>query len=350
VTWRKRSIQEILAETKSLWDVESTPLYVREAFRRVIACRTGSLGYSWRQLPNGKWIRRANSCKSRVCPSCGWRATLEWVRSLKANLPDGVYQGISFSMPDVLWDVFWNNRELLKDVPTLGAQVVSSWVQKRFSCEVPIISVGHNFGAHLNFNTHCHLLVTTFGLNCDDFTLRKNLYFPKSILVPTWRDAVLDYLKAALRKGMRVQSAHVYDVGHYLETQTDAFWNGESTPLPKSILFAKYIARYLRRPPISERRILPSDSRHVRFCTYDKMLKKDVTETLLVEDFLSLLIQQVHGTYEHGVRYFGLLAPRRACEYDLLWSLLRQPRPEKPLRMTFAEVLSQIPEHQRLLK
>jgi hypothetical protein len=93
-------------------------------------------------------------------------------------------------------------------------------------------------------------------------------------------------LKAASRKGMRVQSAHVHDVGNYQETQSDAYWSGESISLSKSILFAKYIAQYLRRPPIYERRILPSDSGHVRFRTYNKLLKKGRYGHLLVEGFL----------------------------------------------------------------
>ena len=168
--------------------------------------------------------------------------------------------------------------------------------------------------------------------------------------MPAWRDAVLDYLKAAWREGLRVQTAHVYDVRHYLETQNCAYWNGDSVPLSKSILFAKYIARYLRRLPISDSRIVPSDSEHVRFRVFDKILEEEVIDPLLAEDFLTLLIQQVRGTYEHGVRYFGLLAPRRAREYDLLWSLLKQSRPEQPSRMTFAEALSLIPEHKRRLK
>jgi hypothetical protein len=121
------------------------------------------------------------------------------------------------------------------------------------------------------------------GLNCSDFTLTENIFFPKSILVPAWRDAVLDYLKAAIREGRKVQSAHVYDVRHYLDSQNDAYWNGDVDYYPKSMVFAKYISRYLRRLPISERRILPSDRKRVRFIVYDKILKKIVPDCLRIE-------------------------------------------------------------------
>jgi hypothetical protein len=288
-------------ETKYFWDVEETPIEVRREFHKVTKCRTGELGYSWRRLPNGDYVRRANSCKSRACPSCGWKATLDWVNGIKALLPDCQYAGIGFSMPDVLWDVFWNNRDLLKDLPAIGAQVISAWAHKRFHCELPILVVRHTFGAHLNFNCHLHILVPKAGLDEIEFTLTRGVFFPKSILVPAWRDAVLDYLKAAVRGGIKLQSAHVFDLPHYLETQTDAYWNGKVDHHSKKTLFAKYISRYLRRLPISERRILPSDDAHVKFLVRDKKQKETVADCLLKEDFVNLLIQQVLSPWEHGV-------------------------------------------------
>lgn len=340
---QRPSIPKILKETEDFWDVEETPIEVRREFHKVIKCRTGELGYSWRRLPSGVYVRRANSCKSRVCPSCGWKATLDWVNGIKALLPDCQYAGIGFSMPDVLWDVFWNNRSLLKDLPAIGGQVIATWAHKRFHCELPILVVRHTFGAHLNFNCHLHILVPEVGLDEIQFTLTKGVFFPKSILVPAWRDAVLDYFKAAVRGGMKLQSAHVYDLPHYLETQTDAYWNGKVEHHSKKTVFAKYIARYLRRLPISQRRMLPSDGGHVNFLVYDKKLKKTVPDRLRKEDFVSLLIQQVLKPWEHGVRYFGLLAPRRSREFDLYWNLLGQVRPSRPARLTYADCLSMIP-------
>ena len=348
--WRRRGIQEILSETRAFWDVEDTPARVRREFARVLKCRTGELDYSWRQLPNGKFVWRANSCKSRVGPSCGWKATLDWVNGIKATLPDGEYVGIEFTMPDVLWDAFWHNRVLLKDLPDIGAGVIASWAHKHFDCELPILVVRHTFGAHLNFNCHLHILVPKIGLHKIESILVKGVFFPKHILVPAWRDAVLDYLTAAIRGGVQVQSAHVYDMAHYLDTQKEAYWNGNIAPYSKQTLLAKYISRYLRRPPISERRLIPSDDRHVRYLSYDKKLKKEVVDEVMKEDFVNLLIQQVLHPCEHAPRYFGLLSPRRSREFDLYWSLLGQTRPPRPAQMTFAQCLAMIPEKHRRVR
>lgn len=350
MVWRRRRFQEILSETRAFWDAEDTPAHVRREFARVLKCRTGELGYSWRKLPNGKFVRRANSCKSRVCPSCGWKATLDWVNGIKAALPDGEYAGIGFTMPDVLWDAFWQNRALLKDLPNIGAGVIASWAHKQFGCELPILVVRHTFGAHLNFNCHLHILVPKIGLHKIESTLVEGVYFPKRILVRAWRDAVLDYLDAAVKGGVQVQSAHVYDMAYYLETQEDALWNGNVDPYSKRTLFAKYISRYLRRPPISERRLMPSDDRHIRYLSYDKKLKKEMVDQVLKEDFVNLLIQQVLDPFEHAPRYFGLLSPRRSREFDLYWTLLGQTRPPRPARLTYAQCLAKILEKDRRIR
>jgi hypothetical protein len=347
--WRKRTIQTILAENEDLWDTKDMPIGIRREFRKVVNCRTGALGHSRRRLPSGEVVWGPNSCKSRACPSCGWKATLDWVYGIKATLPDCVYAGIGFSMPDVLWDVFLQNRDLLKDLPVIGGEVISSWAQKRFQCELPILVVRHSFGAHLNFNAHLHILVPTVGLSNNRAELKRDVFFPEDILVKTFRHALLDYLSAAARAGLLVQSAHVYDIASYLESQYDALWHGDVKYMPKSDIFAGYIARYLRRPPIAGRRLLPSKDGEVRFLTFDKELKKKVADRVSTADFITMLAEQVPTSHDHCVRYFGLLTPRRSREFGLLWSLLGQQRPNRPAHLSYAECLLMIPEKQRRL-
>ena len=52
-----------------------------------------------------------HTCKSRACPSCGYRATLLWQREQWAALPDISYSGIVLTMPDRLLPIFQQNRQ-----------------------------------------------------------------------------------------------------------------------------------------------------------------------------------------------------------------------------------------------
>lgn len=57
-------------------------------------------------------------------PQLRHRATKLWQREQWAALPDMRYAGVVFTMPDVLWPIFRENRHLLNDLPALGAAVI----------------------------------------------------------------------------------------------------------------------------------------------------------------------------------------------------------------------------------
>src|SRR5437899_8919918 len=116
----KQPLKRILIETRDLWDRAETRLEVRENFDKVIKCRTAALGAEiFASDTEQKLVY--HTCKSRACPSCGNRATELWQRKQWAALPDIPYVGICFTMPDVLWPIFQQNRHLLHDLPTIGA-------------------------------------------------------------------------------------------------------------------------------------------------------------------------------------------------------------------------------------
>ncbi|HMH01230.1 MAG TPA: transposase zinc-binding domain-containing protein, partial [Terriglobales bacterium] len=98
-------IKQILLDNRHLWDHPQTRPAVRENFQRVLDCRTPALGAEvYVSETEEKLV--FHTCKSRTCPSCGYRATLLWQREEWASLPDIPYAGIVLTMPDVLWTIF----------------------------------------------------------------------------------------------------------------------------------------------------------------------------------------------------------------------------------------------------
>src|SRR6185437_8812321 len=124
-------LKRILDFSRLSWDRAGTRPAVRENFIKVLDCGTAALGYEvYASSTEEKyWYHR---CKSRFCPSCGYRATLLWLEQQEADLPEIPYTGLVFTMPCELWSIFRDNRHLLHDLPTLGASVIQSWIRMKY--------------------------------------------------------------------------------------------------------------------------------------------------------------------------------------------------------------------------
>ncbi|MBA3916596.1 MAG: transposase, partial [Acidobacteriales bacterium] len=116
----------------------------------------------------------------------------------------------------------------------------------------------------------------------------------------------------------------------------DRWWSARVDYHRSNGAFLRYISRYLCRPPLAEYRLRSSEDQSVSFLAKDKKLNRLITITYTTGDFIAGLADQVPDHYRHGVRYFGLLAPR--CKsYVVFWKLLSQVRRPRPRRISWAE-------------
>jgi Putative transposase len=108
--------------------------------------------------------------------------------------------------------------------------------------------------------------------------------------------------------------------------------------------FLQYAGRYVRRPPIAQRRFVRITNEEVVFWTKDLREKRIVETRYSVVEFLRILAEHVPQRYQHAMRYFGLLAPRAkgrtSAAIFLLLGQKRRPRPRRwgwafSLRMHF---------------
>lgn len=220
----EQPLKTILNDNRELWDHDGTRPDVRENFVKMIKCRTAALGAEvYASETEEKLVY--HTCKSRSCPSCGNRATQLWQREQWIALPDVLYVGINFTMPDVLWPVFRQNRHLLHDLPALGAAVIQQWVKSRYGVRVLIMVVPHTFGRHLNFNSHLHILVSAEGLQESEGRWITRLRFDKDALMLMWRYAVITYLREALKANVLRSDMGAEDLKVVLTTQYERWWN-----------------------------------------------------------------------------------------------------------------------------
>jgi len=323
-------IKQILIDTRVHWDHAGTRPAVRENFSKMIDCRTAALG--WQLYASATEEKRVYcTCKSRMCPSCGYRATLAWQREQWAQLPDVAYAGLVLTMPDVLWPIFMQNRHLLHDLPTIGAEAVSQWMRGKHGAHPLILVVLHTFGRHLDFKPHLHVLVSAGGLSEPEIRWIRGISLNAVGLMKMWRYGVITYLRRALQAGILKTDLRAWELKEVLRIQYERKWHVNlQQRIPKSH-FLGYAARYLRRPPIAKRRFQEFVGSDVRFWTEDTKTKELVLDTLPKSDLVDRLADHTPDKYQNAVRYYGLLAPRsRNRALGLVFALLgkmRRPRP-----------------------
>ena len=332
-------LKHILALGRPDWERPETRPAVREAFAKVLDCGTAALGAE--VFASAQATRVVyHTCKSRACPSCGYRATTLWQREQWRELPDIPYTHVTLTMPDVLWPIFQHNRHLLHDLPVLGAKVIEQWARRTYGVRLMMMVIPHTFGRRLNFNCHLHVLVSGGGLKDDGSGWRKRAPLNREALMPMWRYAVITYLREAYRMGVLKTDRTGPQLATLLRRQYERWWNIHIQRFQSRRQFLGYAGRYARRPPIAQHRFRHIGRDEIRFVTKDTRTQRTVMTRYTMADFLATLADHVPDRYRHTIRYFGLLAPcTKARTHDTVFALLGQARQGKPRRLSWAASL-----------
>jgi hypothetical protein len=147
-------LKKILSQASLYWDRDEMRAAVRRVFGKAMQCRTAELGAEVYSSENQE-LTLYHTCKSRACPSCGYRANVQWLRERWAALPDALYKGITFTMPNQLWPLFRDNPPLAKALSALAAEVIKARVSARYGLRVGVIAILHTFNGKLEFNSPC---------------------------------------------------------------------------------------------------------------------------------------------------------------------------------------------------
>ncbi|KWN14721.1 hypothetical protein WT83_16680 [Burkholderia territorii] len=99
---------------------------------RMLACGLEVMGYASHCSSTADYGQRKKvcfSCKSRFCPTCGKKATDQWIAPQTATLPRTRWQHTTLTMPSALWKIF--HRSLLKEPSRLAAGIVKKTAQRK---------------------------------------------------------------------------------------------------------------------------------------------------------------------------------------------------------------------------
>lgn len=338
---RNQSLKQILADTRQHWDHDGTHPTVRQNFLKILACGTLALGAEIYSSETERLLV-PHTCKSRACPSCGYRATALWQAELEASLPNICYMGINFTIPSIFRPLLQQNRHLLNDLPAVGASVIKRWAESKYGASVFLIVVPQTFGGFLNFNPHLHMLVSAGGLQESEGRWLPRLHFKERRheleLMEMWRLALSSYLWLTLQKTALVSNLNTELLKKALKTQYKREWVIYVSPVMSKTKFLRYAGRYIRRPPIPLSHILGTTDHGVQFLAKDTRAKRIVQVMWPKEMFVDTLGEHFPDHYKHAMRYFGLLAPRRKNRTSaVVFSLLRQKKRPQPARLRWAE-------------
>jgi hypothetical protein len=126
----------------------------------------------------------------------------------------------------------------------------------------------------------------------------------------------------------------------FILRQAQRRWNIHITARMSKKHFLAYAGRYIRRLPISQKRILQVTAEEVVYQSKDTRNRTLLENRCTPLEFVSMLSQHVLDRYQHSMRYFGFLAPRTKSQTSAaLFALLGQRARPKPPRQLWADSL-----------
>ena len=296
-------------------------------------CKTGELGYNAAYCQAcDKYFVHACSCNSRECPNCQSVMEEAWIeeRSREA-LPGISYFHVVMTLPDPVVELFRYNKELL--YPLLASAASRTVVEQaqglRHGGFTPsVITVTHPGGSRMNFRPHAHMIVSGGGLTkTGQFrkTRRKGFFLSLNQMAAGFRGRFLARLKDLHKQGKLFLPDSLVDPSdpYGFESFVDSLFHVKWLPFIKETFVGndtrspgkskgnaiRYLARYLFRTGISNRRITEVTDKDVTYTYKDYEHGGEMKPTTQSgPEFVHMFLELIMPARCPKVRYFGMMA------------------------------------------
>jgi DNA-directed RNA polymerase subunit RPC12/RpoP len=282
------------------------------ALQDIAACMTEAMGgehYHCHDCKKAFWIY--HGCRNRSCPKCHGRQMAQWLKARSAEVLPCRYFHLVATVPSELRSLFLRHQKTLYGLlMKIAAESVRDLAaEKRFvAAEVGILAVLHTWTGQLHHHPHVHMLVTGGGVTADGTAWHEA---PEDFLVPVRKlsPLIAKRFAAALRKNHP-------EIYHQIpEKLWRREWCSYCKPYGKGQdAVLKYLARYVFRVALTNRRLIAMDQTHVTFQYKDHKTGQWKTVRLEGVQFLRRFLFHVLPKGFHKVRYYGLWHP---CKRDL---------------------------------
>jgi hypothetical protein len=290
----------------------------RTVMQKIQACRTEELGGEIFLCESCQEYRYSyHSCQDRHCPKCGNDKADEWLKMQSALLLPVTYFMLTFTLPDTLNAVARSNQAFIY---SLFFQTAAAALQKlardpKFvGGQLGFFGVLQTWARDLAYHPHLHFIVAGGGLSEDGQTWRPT---PEKFLVPV--KALSKIFRAKFRDALKKKPALFSQVPP--ETWKKD-WVVDCRPVGSGERAIKYLAPYIFRVAISNRRLVKLEHGNVTFRYRDGETKQYKTRTLPAEKFIHRFLQHVLPHRFIKVRYYGFLSSSHRKRLEKVKELL----------------------------
>jgi len=311
----------------------------RWAAWNIINCRTDVLGYHVDACPNGHYrIILKNSCKHRSCPQCGLTETELWLERRRLQALACKYFHIIFTISHELHPIWRWNRKVFTGLMLRGAwhSVRELMGDCRWLGAFPgAIGVFQSWDDEMLEHCHLHFIVSAGGLDKKGQWIEADADFllPTPVLASKFRGKFLAYLRRGFNDRVLTPPSVMsrQKCFNLLNKLGRIRWHAQIEPAYEHADGVyKYVGRYLRRGPISEKRIVGYDGESVTIAYAHPEKHQQRTFRLDAQGFIERLLRHVPEKGTHLVRSYGLFHPNCRDKLDSARAQLGQP-PYEPL-------------------
>jgi len=317
----------------------------RRAAWNIRTCRTPAQGYHIDECPNGDYrIRLNNSCRHRACPLCGATETELWLERQSAKELRCRHHQIVFTSSDALRALWRWNRKLFTNLYFLAAwhSLRELLADPRWLGALPgVVAVFQSWGEELPVHLHLHFIVTCGGLSPAGQWIPADPQYllPVPVLAAKFRGKFLAYLreafqthtatgkpKAAEQVLVPPPEMSVQQCLNLLNKLGRVKWHVQIEPAyAQAGGVLKYAGRYIRRGPLSERRLRAYDGKRVTISYAHPEKHRRPAFTLDARDFVLRLLSHVPQKGTHCARVYGLYHSACRDKLNRARSRLGQP-------------------------
>ena len=274
-----------------------------QAMRAIEICRTEALGGQVYTCPDCQHEQYSyHSCRNRHCPKCQNENGQVWLEKQQDMLLSTPYFMLTFTIPSGLRELARGHQRIVYDLLfRLSAEAAQQLARDpRFiGGQIGLVGILHTWGRNLSYHPHIHYLVPAGGLVADGHT---------------WLPARQDFLlpvKALSRIFRAKMCQALQKVGSDWQIPASVWqqeWVVHSKPVGSGRQALKYLAPYIFRVAIGNRRIQKFENKQVTFRYKASDTGQERLCTLAAEEFIHRFLQHVLPKGFVKVRYFGFFS------------------------------------------
>jgi hypothetical protein len=311
---------------------DKMPAEHRKVLRAITACRTGELGtVTYVCQSCGMTHTMGRSCGNRHCPTCQQDKTKAWLKNQTDRLLPCPYFLLTFTVPAGLRDTVRRHQRIayaaLFEASSAAIKTLATNPRHVGSTDCGFFGVLHTWGRTLEYHPHVHYVVPGGGLSEDGnqwLSSRTDFFVPVKALSVLFRAKFRDALDRAGLLGQVDPAVWRQD------------WVVHSKAVGDGRASLKYLAPYVFRVAISDRRIISCDDGRVTFAYRRSGSNRQRKITVDAFEFIRRFLQHVLPSGFQKVRHYGFLSPnsRKSIEavrwlvtlhYGLVYLLLANP-------------------------